>query len=41
MLIIRVEMRGISAGLRQIWVEMPDMRGIRVEMQGVKVETYV
>ena len=41
MLVIRVEMRGISVGLRQIWVEMPDLRGIRVEMQEVKVETYV
>ena len=41
MQIIRVEIRGISVGLWQIWVEMPDMRGIRVEMQGVKVETYV
>ena len=30
---------GISVGMQKIWVEMEKMLGIRVVMQGIKVET--
>ena len=40
---IRVGMRwmgwGISVGMRPIWVQMQNILGIRVAMQGIKVET--
>ena len=34
-----MRVRKISVGMRGIWVEMRKMWGIRVAMQGIKVET--
>ena len=36
---IGMQARKISVGMRGIWVEIQKMWRIRVEMQGIKVET--
>ena len=34
-----MKMWGISKGMQEIWVKMQKMQGIRVVMQGIKMET--
>ena len=34
-----MQVQGISVGMREIWVEVQKMLGIRVAMREVKVET--
>ena len=36
---MRMRVQGISVGMREIWVEVRKMLGIRVAMREVKVET--
>ena len=36
---MEMQLRRISVGMQGIWVELQKMWGIRVAMQGVKVET--